>query len=354
MIIQIYQGEMIMNLIKRIVLLLSIFCVAMPARAMAPLMDACMSGDKVAIAVAIGGTSLFGVLGLTIARKVGHLVSVIRENRWIDRENRWTDPDLEITKASFGKEGYLKEKDCNGCTPLHWVAHQGQEEKVKLLLAHGADVAVKDNGGWTPLYTAAFHGHTETVRCILQHAPFSPTKKSNEPASQARIKEALLVCMRNNLPRDVRNKIISYLPEDILNQTHCRLAFTYGADLNKLVAQCPFEWFLCIYDAILPGHKSEFWHVMVPAITEYRMSKVRELLADPKLQELDPATTNPLILAMLDVTNVEQHRTAIEQNVRDAFTSRVFQKRPKLKLVNVHKGVQDVMNSDLQQNLARD
>ena len=162
----------------------------------------------------------------------------------------------------------------------------------------------------------------------------------------ARIKEALLVCVRNKLPRDVRKKIISFLHEDIRNQAQCRLAFTYGANLKELVAQCPLEWFLHIYDSFCPEARAQFLNVVVPAITEYRMSKVRELLADQKLQAINPVINAPIILAMLDVTNVEQHHAAIEQNVREAFTSRVFQKHPKLKLINVNQGIQDVMNDN--------
>jgi len=47
------------------------------------------------------------------------------------------------------------------------AAENGQTEKVKSLLAAGADVNAKDNDGMTALITAANEGHWETVRGLL-------------------------------------------------------------------------------------------------------------------------------------------------------------------------------------------
>ena len=337
-----------MNLIKRIILILSVFCVAMPVRAM----DAGV-GVLDSLKAAIVGTAA-GIVTYCVFIKGLEYVGIFSEH-WLD--------SLE--------DGYKV------YSPLHWaILYDKSAEKVKLLLAQGANVEAKNLEGLNALVLAAKKGHVDIVRTILHHAPFDPrrqfvypispasmiirpmlgqppfdiindpTREPIKPAdhtSFARVLETLRIGKINNLPCDLRTKILAYLPEDALNQEQCRLMYNTCSNVPELVAQCPFEWFLRTYDAIYGNLKSEFLNIIVPAITEYRMSKIRELLANPKLQELDPATTDHVILAMLDVTNVEQHRTTIEQNVRDAFTHRVFQKHPALKLINVNQGVQDVM-----------
>lgn len=42
-----------------------------------------------------------------------------------------------------------------GRTPLHYASNDGNAEKVKELLASGADPNVQDDNGWTPLHFAA-------------------------------------------------------------------------------------------------------------------------------------------------------------------------------------------------------
>ena len=173
----IYQGEMIMNLIRRIILLLSIFCVSIPARAM----DA---GEAYKFAQEKQGSAAGSIVFLYFCAVMARMMlEDIREDMgWRTRE-KWQpwidaacDPDLEVTRALLAKEGYLREKDYNGNTPLHWAAIRNQEEKVKLLLAHGAEVTATYNKQDTPLYDAALIGCVESVRCILQRATFNPVK----------------------------------------------------------------------------------------------------------------------------------------------------------------------------------
>ena len=57
-------------------------------------------------------------------------------------------------------------KDKNDRTPLSWVAENGNEAIVKLLLTRGADVEWKDREGETPLSLATKNGHKAVARLL--------------------------------------------------------------------------------------------------------------------------------------------------------------------------------------------
>lgn len=57
----------------------------------------------------------------------------------------------------------LDERDSDGRTALFRVARNGNHEKVKLLLHHGADPNLYDKNGVMPLQTASYRGHYECV-----------------------------------------------------------------------------------------------------------------------------------------------------------------------------------------------
>jgi uncharacterized protein len=56
----------------------------------------------------------------------------------------------------------------NACTPLHWAAHEGSSDCVRLLLAAGADVAARALDGCTPLHSAAAQGHAACCRLLME------------------------------------------------------------------------------------------------------------------------------------------------------------------------------------------
>lgn len=64
-------------------------------------------------------------------------------------------------------------RDSEGKSPLHWAAHWGRIESVKLILAESRGVKPKsllsavDGEGYTPLTCAASEGHSDVVRYLL-------------------------------------------------------------------------------------------------------------------------------------------------------------------------------------------
>lgn len=63
---------------------------------------------------------------------------------------------------------YLRLKDKNGLTPLHYASTKSLET-VAYLIEKGANVNEKSNNGSTPLYTSARFGKTEIARYLLEH-----------------------------------------------------------------------------------------------------------------------------------------------------------------------------------------
>jgi ankyrin repeat protein len=49
---------------------------------------------------------------------------------------------------------------------LHWAAHDGRAENVKLLLANGADVHIRDDDGKIPGDIAAEREHAEIAALL--------------------------------------------------------------------------------------------------------------------------------------------------------------------------------------------
>ncbi len=72
-------------------------------------------------------------------------------------------------------------------TPLHWASARGHVKVVRVLLEHGADVAVQNEDGSTPLHRASRRGRVEVVHVLLQHGadPRAQDKNKSTPLHQA-------------------------------------------------------------------------------------------------------------------------------------------------------------------------
>lgn len=73
------------------------------------------------------------------------------------------DPDIQLILDSLSQPAPHQE------IPLIQAAEQGNLERVKQLLAEGADVEVKDVAGYTPLYAAVLAGHQDMVSFLLEN-----------------------------------------------------------------------------------------------------------------------------------------------------------------------------------------
>jgi FOG: Ankyrin repeat len=79
---------------------------------------------------------------------------------------------FRLSEAARSLLEYDRALDCKDAfhrTPLSWVALNGHETIVKLLLQHGADSDPRDKFGQMPLYLAAWNGHETVVELLLQH-----------------------------------------------------------------------------------------------------------------------------------------------------------------------------------------
>jgi len=78
--------------------------------------------------------------------------------------------DAERVKQLIAQGADLGDRDAFG-TPLHHAAARGYEEVVKLLLAEGADVNAVAKDGAVPLHWAAFNGGQPSSSCFWPPAP---------------------------------------------------------------------------------------------------------------------------------------------------------------------------------------
>jgi ankyrin repeat protein len=95
---------------------------------------------------------------------------------------------LSQLKGIFRTSAYqnVDWKDSTGRTPLSWVAENGCEAVVNLLLEQdNVDVNPKDNDGMTPLSWASFNGYEDVVKLLVKQNGIDLNTRDNTPLSLA-------------------------------------------------------------------------------------------------------------------------------------------------------------------------
>lgn len=205
-------------------------------------------------------------------------------------------------------------------TSLHIATAGNQKKVIKVLLDAGANQDAKDKYNRIPLLSAlgwdAARGDLETIKMFLHHPQCA--LQSAKQASRQRILATLCFCNQNHWPKNVQLKLLSYMPEDVFNQEHARLLLNYGASIQALVAHCPLEWLVAIYHNTDQKYKEEFLKEIVAAVVEHRLCNVSQMVTDEQVVRV-VRYNEQLVQALLNPNIVEQHREAIEQNVRAVF-----------------------------------
>lgn len=171
------------------------------------------------------------------------------------------------------------------------------------------------------LASAISHNRVEMVRFLLEQDYNCPTSVPSK-GSRDRILTAL--CAFNKmpiaLPKEVKNKILSFLPEDIWNQEHARILINAGANLRDMVEMCPLHCFVKMYAETEDTYKGAFLEQVVDAVVDSRLQQISRWLADFVIVvNLQNQHVDPLILSLCDPDNIEQHRLPIEKHVRKLF-----------------------------------
>ena len=77
--------------------------------------------------------------------------------------------NVERVKALLAQGANVNNMEYGAVTPLHCAAMKGHKEVAAVLLAAGADVNRKSGKDRTPLWEAQFNGHNDVVELLREH-----------------------------------------------------------------------------------------------------------------------------------------------------------------------------------------
>ena len=77
------------------------------------------------------------------------------------------DGNTERVRTLLAKGADINGRSRHNETPLQYAAEEGHTETVRFLLEAGADIDARDEEGWTALSSAAFYDRAETVALLL-------------------------------------------------------------------------------------------------------------------------------------------------------------------------------------------
>jgi ankyrin repeat protein len=79
----------------------------------------------------------------------------------------------KFDSTEFSK--YINTRDKTGRTPLSWASERDDEDMMRSLLQHGANIEIPDHNHWTPLRYASIAPTTRAMRVLLeQEASVAP------------------------------------------------------------------------------------------------------------------------------------------------------------------------------------
>ncbi|XP_025153174.1 BRCA1-associated RING domain protein 1-like, partial [Harpegnathos saltator] len=77
-------------------------------------------------------------------------------------------PTIWISLITFWKPSIINSYILDDYNFLHAAADEGNEERVRRLIALGANINIWDKSGYTPLAYGCTHGHVNVVCALLQ------------------------------------------------------------------------------------------------------------------------------------------------------------------------------------------
>ncbi|KAF7505373.1 hypothetical protein GJ744_000994 [Endocarpon pusillum] len=100
-------------------------------------------------------------------------------------------------------------------TPLHRASWHGNEEIVKALLKHKADINIQDVDGWTPLYNAAMTDRVSIVNLLLSPPGPPPDARATTTSSTK------LANMNSSDRRELRESRLRSIFQINMVEHHC-------------------------------------------------------------------------------------------------------------------------------------
>jgi ankyrin repeat protein len=79
------------------------------------------------------------------------------------------DGDIDRVRLLIAQGADINTRDNRGGTPLHWAVYYNRKEIAKLLLMQGADINIKDKNGLTAIDVARINRRKEILDLLKKY-----------------------------------------------------------------------------------------------------------------------------------------------------------------------------------------